>query len=114
MKAKYLCLLVVLFVFSGCQSNSTGQQVNQQTNQQVNQQEKEMDDRADKQDADVKCESPSEYACHPVYPGPDDTEDMPSAVCGCTPRCESGTFLQVGVGEGNNPDGTRKGVFSCK
>ena len=73
-----------------------------------------LDEPDDDQDSDVSCESPSEYACHPVYSGPDDTEDLPPAVCGCTPRCESGTFLEVGVGEGNNPDGTRKAVFSCK
>ena len=96
MKAIYL--LVLLIVVWGCKP--TGQQENQQLMV-------EPDD-------DVSCEPPSEYACHPVYPGPDDTEDLPPAVCGCTPRCEGGTFLDVGVGEGNNPDGTRKGVFSCK
>jgi len=68
-----------------------------------------QDQKTDPTDDEVSCEPPSEYACHPVY-----EDNAPPAVCGCTPRCEGGTFLEVGVGEGNNPDGTRKGIFSCK
>jgi hypothetical protein len=111
MKAKYLFFALVLVLFSGCGPKATDQEVNMQlpVNETAETQEMTND-----QDVDVTCEPPAEYACHPVYPGEDDAEDLPPAVCGCTPRCPAGTFLEVGVGEGNNPDGTRKAIFSCK
>ena len=112
MKKLIIFNILVLFILSGCIQSSSVSEINDAES--INNSKDLIGDTDDNQDSDVSCEPPSEYACHPVYPGPDDTEDLPPAVCGCTPRCDSGTFLDVGVGEGNNPDGTRKGVFSCK
>jgi len=109
MKAKFISLLVLLIMIVGCKPAE--QPIAQQEDQQINQQIREMDKPEDSQDNDVSCESPSEYACHPVY---SDNANDPPAVCGCTPRCSAGTFLEVSVGESNNPDGTRKASFSCK
>ncbi|MBX4196676.1 hypothetical protein KW805_03745 [Candidatus Pacearchaeota archaeon] len=43
-----------------------------------------------------------------------DPDNPPPTVCGCAPTtCPIGYGLLVGIAEGNWPDGSRKGMFSC-